>query len=199
MDQQEWEPVTKPKLAGFVVGFGLFLLLLLGSEPGFVFIIDHANLLFHEAGHPIFGIFSARLEPYGGTIGQLAFPVVLLVGSWRNRNSVGVTVSGIWFFENWLNIARYLADARSMELPLVGGGDHDWNTILSQWGLLPFDTQIAVSLRVLAWLGMGTSCAWLGWRAWRDHTKCFFPRAVLNFGDAAPTEDEWDQQRYKSE
>lgn len=70
--------------------------------------------------------------------------------------------------ENWLNIARYLADARRMELPLVGGGDHDWNTILSRWGLLQHDTQIAATLKILAWLGIAASCGWLAWRTWQD-------------------------------
>ena len=181
MDRDEWEPMTKGKLTGFAVAFGLFLLVLFHSEPGFVFIVDHANLLFHEAGHPIIGLFSTRLEPYGGTIGQLAFPVVLLVGCWRTRNALGVAVSGIWFFENWLNIARYLADARSMELPLVGGGDHDWNTILSRWGLLPHDTQIAAGLKVVAWLGIAACCAWLTWRAWLDHAAAREPLNASQF------------------
>ena len=170
MDELEWEPVTNRKVVGFAVGFGLFLFLLSRSEPGFVFIVDHANLLFHEAGHPIVGLFSTRLEPYGGTLGQLTFPLVLLAACWRQHNTMGVAISGIWFFENWLNIARYLADARRMELPLVGGGDHDWNTILSRWHLLPYDTQIAATLRIAAWLGIAASCGWLGWRAWRDRT-----------------------------
>jgi hypothetical protein len=171
MDRSEWEPVTKGKLAGFAVCFALFLLVLFRSEPGFVFIVDHANLLFHEAGHPIVGLLSMRLEPYGGTLGQLAFPIVLLVSCWRKGNALGVAVSSIWFFENGLNIARYLADARVMELPLVGGGDHDWNTILSRWGLLQYDTQIAMTLRILAWVGIGASCGWLGWRAWQDRNS----------------------------
>jgi hypothetical protein len=46
MDQHEWEPVTKGRLTGFAIGFGLFLLVLFRSEPGFVFIVDPANLLF---------------------------------------------------------------------------------------------------------------------------------------------------------
>jgi len=57
-------------------------------------------------------------------MGQLVFPAVLAVDIWRRGQAPGVAASGIWFLENWLNIARYLADARSMELPLVGGGDH---------------------------------------------------------------------------
>jgi hypothetical protein len=70
MDQNEWEPVTEGRLVGFAVGFGLFLLLLFRSEPGFVFFVDHANLLFHEAGHPLIGLVSARSSPTEGQSGN---------------------------------------------------------------------------------------------------------------------------------
>ena len=171
MEQHEWEPLTKAKLVGFAVGVGLFLLLVLRSEPGFVFLLDHANLLFPEAGHPVVGLLSSRLEPYGGTLGQLVFPCVLAVAFWRKGQPLGFAAACIWFFENWFNIARYLADARAMELPLVGGGDHDWNTILPRWGLLQYDTRIAAVLKLTAWLGITTTCAWVPWRAWRDRCR----------------------------
>jgi hypothetical protein len=64
--------MTGTKLLGFGVGIALFLALLLCSESGFIPIIDHANLLFHEAGHPFVGLCSGRLEPYGGTLGQFS-------------------------------------------------------------------------------------------------------------------------------
>ena len=168
MAQREWEPVTGARLVGFGVGFGLFLLLLLRSEPGFVFLLDHANLLFHEAGHPVVGVFSSRLETYGGTIGQLVFPCVLAVSFWRKGQPLGVAAGAIWFFENWFNIARYMADARRLELPLVGGGDHDWNTIFTRWGLLQYDSRIAATLKLAAWVGIAGVCAWVLWRAWQD-------------------------------
>jgi hypothetical protein len=98
MEQHEWEPLTKAKLIGFVAGVGLFLLLALRSEPGFVFLLDHANLLFHEAGHPLVGLLSSRLEPYGGTVGQLVFPCVLAVAFWRKGQPLGFAAAGIWFF-----------------------------------------------------------------------------------------------------
>ncbi len=145
-----------------------FLLLVWKSETGFVFLLDHANLLFHEAGHPIIGLFSSRLEPYGGTIGQLVFPCVLAVSFWRKDQPLGVAAGAVWFFENWLNIARYLADARAMALPLVGGGEHDWNNILSRWGLLQYDTRIAHVLTITAWMGICAACSWLLYRAWQD-------------------------------
>jgi hypothetical protein len=168
MLRREWEPVSITNLIGFVIGFGIFLLALFRSEPGFIVLLDHANLLFHEAGHPIVGVFSTRLEPYGGTIGQLVFPMLLMVSFWRSGQAPGLAAASIWFSENWLNIGRYLADARAMELPLVGGGDHDWNTILSRWGLLRHDVQIAAGIKVFAWVGIVTSVGWLIWRAWHD-------------------------------
>ena len=64
MEQREWEPVTGARLIGFAVGLGLLLLFIFRSEPGFVLLLDHANLLFHEAGHPAVGLFSSRLETY---------------------------------------------------------------------------------------------------------------------------------------
>ena len=171
MEQHEWEPVTGAKLSGFAVGFGLLLLLILRSEPGFVFLLDHANLLFHEAGHPIVGLFSSRLETYGGTIGQLVFPCALVVSFWRKGQPLGFAASGLWFFENWFNIARYLADARALQLPLVGGGDHDWNTILNRWDLLQYDTRIAAALKLAGWIGIAAVCTWVLWRAWQDRGR----------------------------
>jgi hypothetical protein len=168
MDRTVWKRVTTTKLAGFAVGCAVFGLMIWKSEPGFVFLVDHANLLFHEAGHPFVGLFSDRLETYGGTMGQLVFPVVLAVSFWRKGEAVSFAAAVIWFFENWLNIARYMADARAQVLPLVGGGDHDWARIFGRWGVTAHDTQIAAVVRTIGWAGMGAACLWVAWRWWRD-------------------------------
>jgi len=171
MEPKEWEVVTLPKLLGFGLGTGLFFGAIFYCEPGFVFLVDHANLLFHEAGHPFVGMFSQPLETYGGTLGQMVFPVILAVSFWRKGQALSFAGAVIWFFENWLNIARYMADARRLELPLVGGGDHDWNTILTRWDILQYDTRIAAAVKTIGWLGMVGACAWVGWRAWRDRGR----------------------------
>jgi len=68
-----------------------------------------------------------------------------------------------------------MADARAEALPLVGSGDHDWNILFGQWGLLMQDQKIGAATRALGWLGMLATMAWLAWRtgkAWnadRDH------------------------------
>ena len=46
-----------------------------------------------------------------------------------------------FFFENFLNVATYMADSRRMELQYVTVGDpdlaeHDWLTMFSQMGVL---------------------------------------------------------------
>jgi hypothetical protein len=178
MDEEPWEKITASKAIGFGTGFALFLALVLASEPGFTFVLDHANLLFHEAGHPIIGLFSARLETYGGTLGQLAFPVVLAVSFWRKAQALPFAASVIWFFENWLNIARYMADARALQLPLIGGGDHDWNTIFTRWNVLEHNTRIAAAVKTIGWLGIAAACGWVLWRLWADRKRPEDPSAT---------------------
>ncbi len=175
MEELRWEKIAGWKLAGFGLGLAAFAALLCASEPGFVFGLDHANLLFHEAGHPFVGIFNARLETYGGTLGQLTFPVVLAVSFWRKGEAPAFAAAVIWFFENWLNIARYMADARALELPLVGGGDHDWNTIFTRWNVLQYDLNIAGTVKFIGWTGMLLAALWVGWRWWCDRRRADDP------------------------
>lgn len=182
MGTDRWQKVTNWQLAGFGLGLAAFFALMFVSAPGFVFGLDHANLLFHEAGHPIVGLFSTRLEPYGGTIGQLVLPAALAVSFWRQGVVPAFAAAVIWFFENWLNIARYMADARALELPLVGGGDHDWNTIFTRWNVLQYDLDFARVVKACGWTGMVFAAAWVIWRWWRDRRKVDSTESWSNAG-----------------
>jgi hypothetical protein len=168
MKVSRWEAISARQVVFFAAGFGVFLFLVFRSEPGFVVPLDFANLLFHEAGHPIYGILSERLAVYGGTLGQLTFPAILAVSFWRKRQAVSFAAVVVWFFENFLNVARYMADSRELVLPLVGGGDHDWNDIFFRWGVLSYDREIAMGTRVVGWIGIWTAMAFLAWRAYVD-------------------------------
>ncbi len=134
-------------------------------------IIDSANLAFHEFGHPFFGLFSDRLAVYGGTLAQLAFPLATTVHFVRRRETLSTAFCALWLAQNLMNIARYMADARALELPLVGGLDpeesHDWRLIFLRWGLLRWDTTLAAGLRVMAVAGVVGLGLWLA-RRWRD-------------------------------
>lgn len=135
--------------------------------------IDAVNMVTHEAGHPLFGYFGETLHLWGGTILQLFIPFALALSFVRMRELMGTAFCSFMFFENFLGIATYMADARAMALPLVsaeGGGDdspiiHDWNAIFTQLGLLPHDTQIAAVVRFLGFVGMIAVTVWFGWMA----------------------------------
>ncbi len=163
--QDEAPPVT-PLAFAAVAGFAA-VCLAFHLAMGWVPLLDSANLALHEAGHPLVGILSSRLGVYGGTIFQLAFPLAAAWDFRRRGHAPGVAACGVWLGENLLNVARYMADARAGELPLVGGGDHDWLEIFTRWGLLAHDTRIAGLTRVLAVAVIAASLAWL-YRRWRE-------------------------------
>lgn len=165
--RETWEDVS-PLQAGAVVGLlALVAWARIASADGWVRILDDANLVFHEAGHPVFGIFGATLGLYGGTLGQLTMPAMNAVHFHRKREPVGFALGLAWFFENFLNIARYMADARAQRLPLVGGGDHDWTTIFANWHVIQYDIQIAGAVSVIGWMGYAACAGWILFRRFR--------------------------------
>jgi hypothetical protein len=168
--ETEWKPVSTPALAaGSVV---VLIIVWLGNTgERWVWILDSANLAFHEAGHPLFGLFSSRLMVYGGTLGQLVFPIVATVSFWMRREALACALTAVWFSENLWNIARYMADARAQELPLVGGGEHDWTEIFTRWSALNQDTAIAGVVRLIGWIGVLSAWGWLTWRWYRDREE----------------------------
>jgi hypothetical protein len=63
-----------------------------------------------------------------------------------------------WSGINLLSVAIYCADSRAGQLMLIDGSTgqesdgHDWNNLLTRWGLLQHDTGIARGMRAIAWL-----------------------------------------------
>jgi hypothetical protein len=140
---------------------GLIVWIRLRSPDGWVPILDDANLVFHEAGHPLVGLVSQNLMVYGGTLGQLVFPILTSFHFWRRKEPYSFALCLAWFFENLLNIARYMADARTQVLPFVGGGEHDWTEIFSRWHVLAYDLGIAHTLAAVGWMGIVGTGLWL--------------------------------------
>ncbi len=161
--EPDWEPVKPAEFWASVAAVGVLFALILFDDDGFLLLLDGANLAFHEAGHIFFGLLGMTLGLYGGTLGQLVFPIVAGIKFRQQRQAVAFALSGVWLFQNFLNIARYMADARAKALPLVGGGEHDWYHIFTRWGLLDSDTTIASMTQTVGWLGMLGCVLWL-WR-----------------------------------
>lgn len=160
-----WRPISTTGFVALLVGCGWLLMLLATDEDGFLQILDSFNLVIHEFGHPFFGIFGEQPMWWGGTLMQLLVPAVIAFAFWWQRSALSLAFAGVWFFENFLNIGRYIADARAQELPLVGGGQHDWTTILSEHGLMAQDTAIADVVIKIGWIGM-VACICFAAYAW---------------------------------
>lgn len=126
--------------------------------------LDLVNLPFHESGHLAFAPFGETMHFLGGTLGQLLVPAGLAVYFLLKRREPFAAAACTWWVgENLVNISVYMADARDLELPLVGGGDHDWNNLFYTFGLLGQESVASVSAWThrLGTLVMVASLAWL--------------------------------------
>jgi len=126
--------------------------------------LDGLDLPIHETGHLVFAWGGEVITALGGTMFQLIVPLLFVIYFWRRGDRHAATVPLWWVGQNCWNIARYVADARAMDLPLAGGGEHDWNFLLGVWGVLPNDTLIARDIRAIGTLIVAASVC-IGWWA----------------------------------
>jgi ABC-type Fe3+ transport system permease subunit len=104
--------------------------------------LDSLDLAIHETGHLVFGFDGETLAVLGGTLLQLLVPMAFTEALWHQGDRHGATVPLWWLGQSCWNVARYVRDARTQALPLVGGGEHDWTWLLSHWGVLARDQAI---------------------------------------------------------
>ena len=130
------------------------------SSPAEYRWLDSLDLAIHETGHLLFGFAGETLMLLGGTLFQMLVPAAFVVALWRTGDRHGATVPLWWTGQNCWNISVYVRDARAQELPLAGGGEHDWAILLANWDLLSRDQALGdavhlfgVVLYVLAIVG----------------------------------------------
>ncbi len=161
-----WQPVHPAAFVFACVFYGLFLLK--ASQPSSLFrMIDLVFIPIHEGGHLLFRFFGNQfLMVAGGTLLQLGVPLMLATFFIFQRQVMGTSFCVFFFFEQFLPISPYMADARAQELPLLTVGDadyviHDWNYLFGRLGLLDHDTQIAHAVLIIGWLGMIGTVVWM--------------------------------------
>jgi hypothetical protein len=166
----EWQPISRIALYGWLAFYALYLIHV-ARVVDFT-IIYPVEVIIHEAGHLLFSWLGPTLTLWGGSLFQQIVPALLALSfAWRGQTT-GVVFSGFFFFESLVNMAVYIADARAMDLPLITVGDaegdgvpHDWWNILTQLGLLEYDTRIAAIVRAIGWLGMIGMMGWMVYMA----------------------------------
>lgn len=152
----------------------------LGWEPGWM---HNVHLIFHEAGHAIPMTVGApqTFAVFMGSGLQVIFPLILAGAFYfKNRDAFGAAICLFWAGHAALDVAPYIADARALELPLLGGGTgreiegHDWEYLLGRWNALDRDTVIGARVALGGRAIMAAAILWgfatLAWEAW------FFPR-----------------------
>lgn len=134
------------------------------NDPLYGGVAKGINLAIHEAGHALFGWFGDFIGVAGGTILQLAAPMIAMWMFHKQRDPFAIAIALCWLATNFFDVAAYAADARAGQLPLVslGGGDpeHDWFIMLAETGLLNYDVVIARAIRGLGVLSFVVGIGW---------------------------------------
>jgi len=113
---------------------------LLHPERGWL--LSGVDLAVHETGHLVFAPFGELTGFLGGTLLQLIMPLVFVGYFVRRADRYAASVALWWVAQNLWNVGVYAADARAEELPLVGGGEHDWAYLLGSIGWLRHDAAV---------------------------------------------------------
>ena len=125
--------------------------------PGEYRWLDSLDLAIHETGHLVFAWGGETLGVLGGTLMQLLVPAAFGIALWRQGDRHGATVPLWWLGQNCWNISVYVKDARTQELPLVGGGEHDWAILLGQWDWLNRDQVVGGAVYLVGVLCYGAA------------------------------------------
>jgi len=147
-----------PFKAGFV---GLIAIygVVCAVNPSTYRFLDRVDLVFHEAGHVIFGLFGEFIGILGGSLMQVLIPAIVVAYFFMHRQPYSAAVTLFWVAQSLFNASVYAKDARARVLPLLGGEDtfHDWNHLLGKLGLLRWDQAVGSLIYVTGLLALAVS------------------------------------------
>jgi hypothetical protein len=115
----------------------------------------------------------------GGSLTQVLVPVVCAVAFVRKPDLFGAAVAVWWTGQNFVDLGPYIADARALQIPLLGGATgaevegHDWEAILQALGWLHRDRQLGMLAHVIGSVTMVAGViagAWITW-TYRDTAR----------------------------
>jgi hypothetical protein len=134
------------------------------------------HIPFHEAGHVLLSPFGRFVTVLGGSLFQIAVPLVCAaVLLTRTSDPFGASVATWWAGQSLMDLAPYIADARALKLVLLGGRTgaevegHDWEYLLGALGWLHLDNAIGRAsftigaLLMLVALAWGAAVVWSQW------------------------------------
>ena len=123
-------------------------------------LLDNVNLPIHETGHLVFAAFGERVTALGGTLLQLIVPLAFATSFFVRGDRHAASVMLWWVGQNCIYIGHYMADAVVQELPLVGGGEHDWGFLFGEWNVLAYSERIGHDVRLTGGAIMLAATLW---------------------------------------
>lgn len=109
----------------------------------------------HEVSHLLVGFLPSIFVAAAGSIGELTFPILIVTAALKARSYFAVIFGALWVTLAMNSVGRYMADARTQLIPLMGPSDqpiHDWFYVFNQLGWLQYDTIIG---NIVRWIGDG--------------------------------------------
>lgn len=102
-------------------------------------------LVVHEAGHLLMQPFGELFMILGGTLWQLAVPLVFALYFTLTRQPFSAALLLFLVAFSLVDTSVYVGDARARSLPLLSSDvdSHDWWNMLNRLELLPYDTFLA--------------------------------------------------------
>jgi hypothetical protein len=139
--------------------------------------MHNVNLVFHEAGHIIFSPFGRFVMVLGGSLSQILMPLVVIVAFLlTSRDPFGASIGLWWMGNSFMDVAPYIADARDLKLPLLGGVTgrdvedyHDWEYLLNTLHIARLDKTLGSLSHFFGALLILTAYVWGGYILYRQY------------------------------
>lgn len=112
------------------------------------FLIDTMDLILHEGGHTIFGLFGWRfLTILGGSLMAILIPFLLFLTAWNKKQKILAQACLFQMGYSTFVSAVYCADAYYKVLPLIGNDEskagHDYANMLSHFYIVDKHMEVA--------------------------------------------------------
>jgi hypothetical protein len=145
-----------------------YLLIRHWADPMYNSVLGMLNLGIHGLGHFVTMPLGQFICAASGTTFQVAAPFAGMYNFYRQKDFFALALCFGWLSTSLFDVARYVADASRMEIPLytpfwAESVVHDWNYLLGAMGLLGLDGFLAFLTRCAASVSMFICLIAGGW------------------------------------